>query len=146
MKLIKLNTKWINYDKEAPKSEGYYLCLKRNDFTNIEGTINDIMYVSEFKFYRTEDGKITPRGDDAGRFLTNDGHIQFPDYFQTLPIVPTEDSNLQKELDKTKAELEQWKNYASDLERWAVRHRNSSIMEWSMMRPNKPGYYRANND
>ena len=53
---------------------------------------------------------------------------------------------LNKEIAKTKAELERWKNYANDLERWAVRHRNSSIMEWSMMRPNKPGYYRANND
>jgi hypothetical protein len=54
-----------------------------------------------------------------------------------------------RNIEKLRAELDLWKSYASELEHYHSRVQRDdfeSDMARAMARPNKPGYYRANND
>lgn len=51
------------------------------------------------------------------------------------------------QITRLEAEVESWKLYSERLEKWFYKHRdNLSSMDAAMSKPNKPGYYRANND
>jgi hypothetical protein len=53
----------------------------------------------------------------------------------------------QRKIITLEAEVESWKAYSERLEEWFYKYRdNLSSMEAAMSKPNKPGYYRANND
>jgi|GEM_PF-5949397 hypothetical protein len=44
-------------------------------------------------------------------------------------------------------EQEKWERYEKDVKAWRVKYKNNlDSMQASMMRPNQPGYFRANND
>lgn len=46
-----------------------------------------------------------------------------------------------------KTHVTYWKEYSEQLEKWWCKHQGKTdTMEAGMSRPNKPGYFRANND
>lgn len=49
--------------------------------------------------------------------------------------------------EKAQSKVDQWIRYANDLECWWILYKDDpTSMEASMNKPNKPGYYQANND
>ena len=80
------------------------------------------------------------------------------EYFEPKTMMPEEKTlrneheedlkyikSLERELSKLKAKANEWKRYAEALNRWHYNNYDSDMAE-SMSKPNKPGYYRANND
>ena len=49
------------------------------------------------------------------------------------------------EISRLKRKANEWKHFAEDLNRWHYINFDSD-MDREMNKPNKPGYYRANND
>lgn len=49
-------------------------------------------------------------------------------------------------MDGTKPTIEEWITYNQEYKAWKARHPDLTTMEAAMSEPNKPGYYRANND
>ena len=57
----------------------------------------------------------------------------------------TSEDVLQEIIDKQAHKIKCWEDYVKDLEEWFYEDYPDDMTRY-MMKPNKPGYYRANND